>query len=157
MWKKITWTVRSSLWSGYVQAQFIANIDFVASLSGVKLPPSCEEVNLELECLEDDAERKALLGFHAEKCRKVALCRREGENFRLPEALRFNEAGSREYTWMGMQSDDGSDDAEASTWATYHVIRLCWRSGVPRREYMHLDHLDCLSSNLTKDVERKST
>lgn len=156
MWKKITWTMKVSLWSRHVRTRFAARLDVVRYLLAVELPPSCEEVNLELECPDDDAEWKALLGFHAEKCRKVTLRRREGGGSRVDETLEFDEAESKEYTWMGMQIDYGGEDAEASIWVTYHVIRLCWRSGVPRREYMHLDRLDCLTSNLMEDVEKKS-
>jgi hypothetical protein len=157
MWKKITWTVRSSLWFGFSRATLAANFDFVAYLLSIKLPPSCEEVNLELECLDDDAERKTFLGSHAEKCRKVALRRRGCGESRDDETLRFDEAGSKEYKWKGMMNDHWREDPEASTWATYYVIRLCWRSEVPKREYMHLDRLDCLTSNLMRSVERKST
>jgi hypothetical protein len=133
-------------------AQFSADPDIAAPLLCAKLPHSCEEVNLELEYLEGDAERKALLELQAEEYRNVTFRRREGGGSRLGGTLRFDEAGSKEYTWTGMKRDPMLEGTEAWTSATYHVIRLCWRSGVPRREYMHLDRLDCLMSNWVKDV-----
>jgi hypothetical protein len=150
--------VRASWWPRhglYRNDESNTNFDIAASLVGVRLPSSCQEVNLELECLRDDEQRRQILEKHAGLCRMVALRRREGEGLGSHEALRFDEEKSKEYTWTGMQSDHGTDDAHESTWATYHVIRLCWSSGVPRREYMNLDHLNCLESGMVREVEKR--
>lgn len=140
-WKKITWTVRASLWPSYVRTTTYRDPQSIsADLMSVTLPSTCQEVNLELETLEDDYEERRLLEQHARKCRMVEVRRKDRES------LKFDEESSRDYTWERMCQNHFN--------MTCYVIRLCWRSEVPRREYMHLDHLDCLTSSLSKDVEK---
>lgn len=129
-WKKITWTVRVSFWS----APFIDPKSISIDLLSVALPSTCQEVNLELEALEEDLQERRSLERHAKDLRMVRVRRKDRES------LKFDES-SRDFTW---QKEN----------VTYYVIRLCWRSEVPRREYMHLDHLDCLTSSLAKVVEK---
>ncbi|KAF2195254.1 hypothetical protein K469DRAFT_6432 [Zopfia rhizophila CBS 207.26] len=152
MWKKVTWTIRASLWPQWFAHDVAVKLDPHIDLRTMTFPASCQEVNLELETLASMTEQRELLERYAKACRRVRLTRSDVTK------LSLDSSSCLEYTWTGPPNgsctintntflnhlqNDGSD-------VTLHVIRLCWRSPGSSREYTHYDHLNCLKTELAK-------
>ena len=132
-WRRITWTISEP-------GKEAERAALPSILSGLTLPASCEEVNLELERMEDFLHTWPGLLEVVRACRKVTLARRNNTR------LEFDENFAPHYKWVGSAYDQWDDcEEEEKRVTTYHTFRLCWRARIPRREYMSYDHLDCLS------------
>jgi hypothetical protein len=137
-WRKLTWTLCASEWSHEAMKS-----DFHVSkaLAKAQFPKTCREVNLEYESLEKFPKQRKLLRKCARECGEIQLTRRDGSKLAHDESSEYIWKGT---TWLPHRGDNHweGDYVEAK----YHVLRICWRANVPRREYMHYDHWDCLQS-----------
>lgn len=151
-WRKLTWTLCASEWTPLEMAD---HFNVAKALVLAHFPSTCQEVNLEYESLENFPKQRQLLRKCAEECRDIQLSRRDGSQ------LFVDESYSLEYTWEGTTwrpNIRGNNFWEGDyVSATYHVIRLCWRDGVPEREYMHYDRSNCLRSNSITPVAPDSS
>lgn len=137
-WRKLTWTLCASEWTSPGLAD---HFDVAATLAKAHFPITCQEVNLEYESLMKFPKQRRLLRKCAHECKNRQLTRRDGSTLDLDY--------SREYAWKGTTwvPHRGDHHWEGDYMdAKYHVIRVCWRGKVPKREYMHYDRWDCLHS-----------
>jgi hypothetical protein len=106
-----------------------------------QFPDTCREVNLEYESLEKFPEQRKLLRKCAQECREAQLVKRDGSKLDLDSSSEYMWKGT---TWLPHRGENHweGDYVEAK----YHIIRICWRANVSRREYMHYDRWDCLKS-----------
>jgi hypothetical protein len=138
-WKRVTWTICAYLWppllAGHNQID-----DLAKTLGQVVVPDSCQEVVVEIESREDLKTTWARIREQVEKCRGLSLSRDNGTG------LHFDADLSCQYVWSGSgQARWGTSvDSRERESMYYHTVRLCWRSGVARREYVSNDRLDCL-------------
>jgi hypothetical protein len=147
-WKRITWTICAYLWppllAGHNQID-----DLSTTLDRIVLPGSCHEVTIEIESREDLRTTFVRIREQVLKCRGLTLSRDNGT------ALQFDEDLSCQYVWSGSgQARWGTDvQTRESQSMSYHTVRLCWRSGVARREYVSYDRLDCLRLDRCAEVK----
>lgn len=137
-WRKVTWTIRTYLWSR-LRSEDNAIGGLVDILKAVVLPDSCQEVNLELDSRDEVPETWPSLCSLADSCEQIAFRRSDGSY------LGFHSDAALLYTWTGngiRLRPDMSTKGEKDM--TYNTTRMCWRTGVARREYMSHDQLDCL-------------
>lgn len=131
-WRRITWSGRICALAGDV-----LNCQTIPSVLGSMLPISCEEVNLEVTSrirANDVTASKEVAD--AWKQANVAITRIDGVQ------LLIDDNFSREFVTCAYNS--------RQTFKSIYVVRVCWRTKTPRREYMHMDYLDCLKTELSK-------
>lgn len=152
-WKRVTWTICAYLWppilAGYREIDRLAE-----TLADIRLPTSCQEVNLEFEIREDVPEFRESLQQQAEICQKIGITKGEEAEGSQPAGLtrndgsmlQYDESSSLRYTWMGSGQARWGTSALIRDRETvkYRTIRLCWRARVPRREYSSYDQMNCL-------------
>ncbi|KAF2711459.1 hypothetical protein K504DRAFT_220148 [Pleomassaria siparia CBS 279.74] len=135
-WKRITWTVTTRPWHALASSWRQADTDRDYNFRNMQLPSTCQEVCLELETTAQDSERMPFLTGLFERCMSAGIKRRDGS------ILTFDNEQSDKFLWKGSEwlaTERGIIE--------YNVSRFFWRSGVPRRQYTHLDHVDCLGTN----------
>jgi hypothetical protein len=171
MWKRITWTMRTSFWSRCFRRRIAKENGFKALLPSYPLPASCTEVTIEVEFLlegdheseasnAEEDEPKATLAIRvAAALRGEKLIRTDGVE------LQLDDKAYLAYTWQGKPLSVISSEITMRRFfdpympVTYHVIRLCWMAvdGENKRENSRYDHVQCLNSTAMDLVERKSS
>jgi len=137
-WRKLTWTLCASEWAGEATK---SHFRVAEALSRAQFPDACREVTLEYESLEKFPEQRKLLRECAQECKETQLTKRDGTKLDFDDSSEHIWTGT---TWLPHRGENHWEGDYAE--ARYHIIRLCWRANVSRREYMHYDHWDCLQS-----------
>jgi hypothetical protein len=135
-WKRVTWTICAYLWPPLLAHRNQID-DLASTLEQIVLPCSCQEVTIEIESRQNLKSTFSRVWVQAIKCRALNLVRDDG-------TLYFDTNLSCQYVWSGSGQVRWGMDSKESQRLYYHTVRLCWRSGVARREYVSYDRLDCL-------------
>ncbi len=91
-WRRVTWTV-CGVFEHFQLAEQEKLESLADTLTGLRLPESCEEVNLELEMRQSPQHDSAKLLEYAKACRDISLERRNNSN------LEFDDRYAVQYKW----------------------------------------------------------
>jgi hypothetical protein len=151
-WKRLSWTICTYVWITEECARDgMRGLD--ETLVELVVPESCEEVMLELETRGGQVAGWDGLMEVANICKKTEIERRDGRE------LLYDEELSVEYSSKGKVENDEArvrwNLTERDVDVEHQTIRLCWRTGKRRREYLHYDPLDCMSLDGSRIKEVK--
>ena len=151
-WKKITFTIRSSFWPRVNWERQSGCAEIEVDLQALVLPSSCHEVNLELEVTRIGNRLGEWIAEKVKKCRAIGLKRGDGV------VLSVDETACEAYSWTGTRQGGSCNPRHnnGSAEVAYYVKRICWRSRVLKREYMSLDHWNCLEDAAVENGKSES-
>ncbi|KAF2007774.1 hypothetical protein P154DRAFT_516584 [Amniculicola lignicola CBS 123094] len=153
-WKKITVTLRADLWPDYVPEYPISEVNPSDRIKRIILPQSCQEFTVEIDTQEDFTRQIVWLRSLANNLMQIDMNKRDGTK------LRFHKEDTAEFRWTGMDYTARRPsfihtEGTMPELVKYWLLRLCWRSGVPKREYESYDRVHCLSSALLEEISPK--